>query len=178
MNRVNLITLTLLASMTVSVQASTTRDVDDLVDMRVSSGERELEDRGYRHHKTIDIKNDSIGYWWNSRRDQCIAVTEEHGRFKSILEQPEVMCGRDDHYDDDDDRYRGDLDNISELKGMRTHSAENALEDAGYRHRKNLEVKNGDIDYWWNRHEHKCIAVNSKDGRVTLAMDQPDQMCD
>lgn len=65
----------------------------DLVDMRARSGERELEERGYRHHKTTKIRNSSIGYWWNSRRDECIAVTTKDGHYSSIMDQPDAMCG-------------------------------------------------------------------------------------
>ncbi len=62
--------------------------------MRVSSGERELEDMGYRHYKTIDGKNGSIDYWWNRYDDQCIAVNVDDGHFIAVTKQPEVMCGR------------------------------------------------------------------------------------
>ena len=66
---------------------------DDLVGMRASSGERELEDRGYRYRKTIKTSNSSIAYWWNSHKQDCIAVTTTDGRYKSIVNQPDAVCG-------------------------------------------------------------------------------------
>jgi hypothetical protein len=67
-------------------------DLDDLVGMRASSGEEELEDHGYDHRKTLKIKDKSIAYWWNSRKDRCIAVTTDDGRYESAMDQPEGMC--------------------------------------------------------------------------------------
>ena len=67
-------------------------DLDDLVGMRASSGERELEDHGYDHRKTMKVKDKSIAYWWNSRKDRCIAVTTDDGRYESAMDQPEGMC--------------------------------------------------------------------------------------
>jgi hypothetical protein len=45
------------------VAAKTPRNLDDLVDMRASRGEDELEDLGYRHYKTMKVGDNSIGYW-------------------------------------------------------------------------------------------------------------------
>ncbi len=67
-------------------------NLDTLVGMRASSGERELEDHGYDHRKTTKIKDKSIAYWWNSRKDRCIAVTTGDGRYESAMDQPEAMC--------------------------------------------------------------------------------------
>lgn len=67
-------------------------NLDTLVGMRASSGERELEDHGYDHRKTTKINDKSIAYWWNSRKDRCIAVTTGDGRYESAMDQPEGMC--------------------------------------------------------------------------------------
>ena len=67
-------------------------NLDTLVGMRASSGERELEDHGYNHRKTLKVKDKSIAYWWNSHRDRCIAVTTGDGRFERAMDQPEAMC--------------------------------------------------------------------------------------
>jgi hypothetical protein len=66
---------------------------DDLVGMRASSGESELKDRGYRYRKTIKTSHSSIAYWWNPRKQDCIAVTTTDGRYKSIMNQPQAVCG-------------------------------------------------------------------------------------
>ncbi len=83
--------------LTADVLASAPRDVDDLVGDRASSGERELKHRGYRFIKNLKTSNAIIGYWWNSRRDACIAVTTKDGHYKSILNQPEVACEKSGH---------------------------------------------------------------------------------
>lgn len=152
------------------------RDLDDLVGARASSGERELEDRGYRHRKTTKIGNSSIAYWWNSRRGHCIAATTKDGRYSSILEQPDTMC--------DEDRARSRRDHgdghgsLNDLVDMRASKGERELEDQGYRHRKTVHVGGNSVDYWWNRRKQHCIAVTTKDGRYSSVMDQPESMCD
>jgi hypothetical protein len=185
MNRYNFAVFAALAATVLSVQA-TPRDLDDLLDIRARNGDRELEDRGYHHRKSIDGKNGSIEYWWSRREDQCIAVNVKDGRFSAITKQPEAICdsggsSRRDHYDSDDDRdrrYDDRDDDLDDLKGMRTRRGEDELEDLGYRLRKTLDVKHGSIDYWWNRREDQCIAVNSKDGRFTAITEQPASVCE
>ncbi len=182
MNRNKLMILAALTTVAFSAQARTPRDLDDLVNIRASSGERELEDRGYHHYKTSKIRDSSIGYWWNSRRGQCIAATTKDGRFSSILEQPESMCGKDGftHGRDDDRgrRHGGRNDNLDDLEGMRASSGERELEDRGYQHRKTVKVKGHSIAYWWNPRKQRCVAATTKDGRYSSIMNQPESMCD
>ncbi len=181
MNRNNFMILAVLTATAFSVQAQTPRNLDDLVGARASSGERELEDRGYHHHKTMKIKDSAIGYWWNSRRGQCIAATTKDGRFSSIAEQPESMCGKDGHASNNDyDRghHGGRGGDIDDLVGMRARSGERELEDRGYHHRNTVKVKGNSIAYWWNPRKQRCIAATTKDGRYDSIMDQPESMCD
>jgi hypothetical protein len=129
----------------------------------------------------MKIKDSSIGYWWSSRREQCIAATTKDGRFSSILEQPESMCGKDGstHGRDDDDRRHGSrIDDLDDLKGMRASSGERELEDLGYHHRNTVKVKDNSIAYWWSPKRQRCIAVTTKDGRYDSIADQPESMCD
>ena len=83
------------------------------------------------------------------------------------------------HYRDDDrDRHssRGG-DDLQDLKDMRVSRGEDELEDMGYRYEKRIEGKNGDIEYWWNRHDDQCVAINVKDGRYVAVTKQPEAMC-
>ena len=81
--------------MATDVHAMAPRDVDDLVGVRASSGESELEDRGYQHRKTIKVSHSTIAYWWNRHKQACIAVTTTDGRFKSIMTQPKTVCDKE-----------------------------------------------------------------------------------
>jgi len=95
------------------------RDVDDLLGTRASSGDDELEDRGYRYRREMRVRDTVISYWWNSRRGACIAVTTEDGRYEAIKEQPESMCGEDhgNSRGPSNGRYRSSTPEIREVDG-------------------------------------------------------------
>ena len=131
MNRNKLMILAALTTVAFSAQARTPRDLDDLVNIRASSGERELEDRGYQHRKTVKVKGHSIAYWWNPRKQRCVAATTKDGRYSSIMNQPESMCD-DDRADSGGHRHGGNRD-IDDLVGMRASSGERELKDRGYK---------------------------------------------
>ncbi|WP_148069772.1 SH3 domain-containing protein [Parahaliea maris] len=84
----------------------------------------------------------------------------------------------DRYRDDDRDRYssRGS-DDLQDLKDIRASRGEDELEDMGYRYEKRIEGRNGDIEYWWNRRDDQCIAVNVNDGRYIALTKQPEAMC-
>jgi len=161
------------AMMAFGAQGRASEDVEDLVDTSASRGERELENRGYEHRKTIKIKESSIDYWWKSRGQHCIAVTTKNGRYSSIMDQPDAVC--DEAGASSGGHHGGDL---KDLVGMRARSGKRELEDRGYEHRKTVKVKENSIAYWWKQRGHHCIAVEIKDGRYSSVMDQPRSMCE
>lgn len=93
MKRIRLVALAMLAIPLIDAQAQTPRYLEDLLDARASSGEGALEDRGYRHQRTVKSRDSSVAYWWSERERECVAVTTRNGRYASIVEQSESMCG-------------------------------------------------------------------------------------
>jgi len=176
MKRSIFLTLTAVAVLTANAQAKTPRDLDDLINIRASSGERELEDRGYSYRKTMEIKDSELSYWWSRHDRQCIVVTTKDGRYSSILEQPDSMCDESSH-SSSGSRHSSHGD-PKDVVGMRKGSGERELEDMGYHYRKMLSLSHGDVEYWWNSREDQCIAINIDDGRYKAVTDQPEAMCD
>ena len=80
-----------------SAVAQTPSDLRDLVDIRASSGESEMESRGYVHIQTQKSDDRSYSYWWNSSRDECVSVATMDGRFHSITESPSSDCNQHHH---------------------------------------------------------------------------------
>jgi len=69
-------------------------DLRDLVGIRASSGQMELESRGF-----VFINNSAAGdrrfsNYWNGPRRLCISVTTVNGRFDTIVSTPSSDCGR------------------------------------------------------------------------------------
>ena len=59
---------------------------DDLVGARASSGESELEARGFRNVDSLKSGNTSYTIWYNRRTRQCLQVATAEGRYDSVTD--------------------------------------------------------------------------------------------
>ena len=68
-------------------------DVVDLVGGRASSGEQELQSRGYKQ-VDFDQKNQvaNFAWWYNEQNRQCIRVTIKNGLYKNITSDQNRNC--------------------------------------------------------------------------------------
>lgn len=66
----------------------------DLVGMRASSAERELQDRGYRYQTGYDGNKSAHAYWWNNKHDRCVEAVTRNGRIRSIDDASDKDCGK------------------------------------------------------------------------------------
>jgi len=181
MNKAKIITLIVSTAMMTSIQAQTPRDLDDLVDVRASSGERELEDRGYDQVKRLEVGQGLITYWWNSRHNECVAVNVKDGRYTAITAQPETMCDRSGgsssgHHSSSHHSSR--RDNPEDIEGMRASSAERELEDMGYEFVKSQKGSDRIWANWWNERHEDCITVVTRDGEIDSVKDSPEFDCE
>lgn len=148
------------------------RDLQDLVGMRGSSGERELEDLGYDYRRTIKVRDSSIAYYWSSREQRCIAVTTKNGRYDAINDQPESAC-------DDGGVDVGSSDrDLENLVGMRASSGERELDALGYRFMNSSKSRDRIWANWWNRAQRRCITVVTMDGRYDSVTESLPADCD
>ncbi|KAA9129730.1 hypothetical protein F3N42_14430 [Marinihelvus fidelis] len=148
--------------------------LNDLVGDRASGAEQELEDRGFEHHKTIKIKDTAMGYWWNDRDEQCVVVSVEDGRVKSIFDQPESMCGgsssSSSHHSSSShgsSRYF----NVDSVEGMRASSGERELEDNGWEFVNSSRDGSRIWSNWWNDRERECVTIVTLNGRYDSVTD-------
>lgn len=61
-------------------------DVSDLVGARASSGEREMQSRGFRNVDGFKTGNTSYTIWWRRQSRQCIQVATANGRYDSLVD--------------------------------------------------------------------------------------------
>lgn len=73
--------------------AETPPELRDLVGARGSSGETQLESRGYTYISTTEGADRKWTYWWNASRQQCISVATVEGRYDSIESTLPPDCG-------------------------------------------------------------------------------------
>lgn len=74
----------------VPASADTPADLRDLIGVRGSSSDAELQRRGYTLGKSTDI----AGYWWNASRKTCVSVVVDDGRVQEINTEASVQCGK------------------------------------------------------------------------------------
>jgi len=67
-------------------------NVNDLIGIRASSGESELQNRGFRNTRGYKSSNKSYTIWWNGNVRQCIRVTTEDGRYSDIISTSDYSC--------------------------------------------------------------------------------------
>lgn len=83
--------LTALLSINGFAQADKLRD---LVDARASSGESDLERRGYVLTHSSKEGDSIYGYWWNPSVKKCVVVRTSDGRYASITDTLPADCNQ------------------------------------------------------------------------------------
>lgn len=91
----NALLLIVLLVVTIAVIAQETpSDLRGLIGIRASSGEQELQNRGFIFIKTSDGPNRRFTNYWNGSRNLCITVATVNGRYDSIVTSPPFDCNR------------------------------------------------------------------------------------
>jgi hypothetical protein len=67
-------------------------DLTDLVGARGSSGETQMEARGYKLVRSTLVRDQSWTFWWSDVQRQCAAVSTVDGRYAAINLIPEQNC--------------------------------------------------------------------------------------
>ncbi|MBP6003874.1 MAG: hypothetical protein KA746_10615 [Pyrinomonadaceae bacterium] len=67
-------------------------NVNDLIGTRASSGESELQNRGFRNTRGYKSSGNSYTIWWNGNVSQCIRVTTRDGRYSDIISTNDYSC--------------------------------------------------------------------------------------
>lgn len=74
--------------------AATPAGVRDLVGVRGSSGETQLESRGYEYISGTTSDEAKIAYWWNASSKDCIMVRTVDGVYEAIRSVSASDCGK------------------------------------------------------------------------------------
>lgn len=68
--------------------------IADLVGARASSGETQLEARGYQFIKGNTVRGEKWTFWWSAEQRQCVQVATLDGRYSAIQAVPAANCGQ------------------------------------------------------------------------------------
>lgn len=94
--RTNRLFLLIFGSVTsIALQANAQNPVpglQDLVGARGSSGETQLEQRGYQFVRTAKSGRNSYSYWKENGTGKCVSVRTENGRYQALVYTPNANC--------------------------------------------------------------------------------------
>lgn len=153
----------------------TAYDLREIVDMRGSSSEQVLEDKGY-HLEKVDKSSAGIYQnWWNSRKNQCVSVRLVDGRVQSVVKAPELDCGKNRSSSHHSSNDRDDI-NLYELSGMSEPSASSRLQDNGYVVKKSYGSSLISL-YWYKERNDKCLLMLVKNDRVSSVTKVSSSLC-
>ncbi len=102
-----------LLAMAGGASAQTPSALADLVGARGSSGETQMEARGYQYVKGNTVRGEKWGFWWSQEQGECVQVATSDGRYSAIQSVPAANCGEErgqghEAHGRQDDGYRND----------------------------------------------------------------------
>ena len=147
-----------------------TVDVGDLKGARASSGESELEARGFRNVDAHTSGNTGYTIWWNSRTRQCIQVATANGRYDSLTDIATHPKCKDGGGSSVGGSGSGPVD-VSDLVGVRASSGESEMQTRGFRNVDALTTANASYTIWWNPRTRQCIQAATNNGKYDSMTD-------
>jgi len=140
--------------------------LQDLVGARASSGESQLESRGYRN--TLGFKDGHSSYTNWRKGSHCVSVRTTNGRYESIVDVGTTDC-EDRSKQGGSQAGGGGLGaaELQDLVGARGAGGETELQRRGYNHVAGTKWSNG-----WH-----CVSVRTADGHYKSIVDTPMANC-
>jgi hypothetical protein len=146
--------------------ASGAAGLQDLVGTRASSGEGELESRGYRSALSFKDGHSSFVNW--RKGSHCVSVRTNNGHFDSIVDVGTDDCEAAGHQGRGHEGGAGAA-GLQDLVGARASSGESQLESRGYTYIKG--EKGGDSSYTnWRKGSH-CVTARTVNGHYKSIVD-------
>jgi hypothetical protein len=141
-------------------------DLADLVGARGSSGEQEMQSRGYANVKM----RQGTQYWWNAGRGSCVGIRVANGRYASVDAVSASLCGQQ--------AAAGQKAEVKDLIGGDAVKAFDVMTSRGF---KSVDTYTTSDDYlvtwWYNASTRQCVNTQSKNNRVTSAAEDRNPKC-
>jgi hypothetical protein len=156
------------ALMTAPAWAAPPSDLADLVGARGSSGEQEMQSRGY----TNVTMRQGTQYWWNGARSSCVGIRVANGRYASVDAVSASRCGQQA-------ASTGQKAEVRDLIGGDPIKAFDIMTSRGF---TSVDTSTTSDDYlvtwWYNASTGQCANTQSKNNRVTSATEDRHPKCD
>jgi hypothetical protein len=138
----------------------------DLIGAKGSSGESELQARGYSYVSGTTKDNKVNTFWWNAQNQNCIRVTTKDGRYSNIDDVRNDRCGQAAGGSGAAQPAR-----ISDLKGMDSIKAFDVMTSRGFNGVDTITTGNTIYGIYYNPSTKQCIQLTNADNRVVSADD-------
>lgn len=145
--------------------------VRELVDMRASSAEQEMERLGYEVSSVDKTSNGIYQYWYNNRERRCVQTVIRDGRVRSVESVSTSEC--------EGHGSSGGSLSLNSLSGMSEPDASTRLQREGYRVTSTDGKGGGRVDmYWYNSGNRRCIKMEVDDDYVRKVSYTTTSYCD
>lgn len=142
-------------------------DLADLVGARGSSGEQEMQNRGY----TNVTMSRGTQYWWNAGRGSCVGIRVANGRYASVDAVSASRCGQQA-------AAAGQKAEVKDLIGGDAVKAFDIMTSRGFTSVDTYTTPDDYIVTWWyNASTGQCVNTQSKNSRVTSAAEDRNPKC-
>ncbi len=142
-------------------------DLADLVGARGSSGEQEMQNRGY----TNVTMSRGTQYWWNAGRGSCVGIRVANGRYASVDSVSASRCGQQA-------AAGGQKAEVKDLIGGDAIKAFDTMTSRGFTSVDTYTTSDDFIVTWWyNASTGQCVNTQSKNSRVTSAAEDRNPKC-
>ncbi|MCF1422012.1 MULTISPECIES: hypothetical protein [Mangrovimonas] len=160
----------------ISFSQETAYDLKDLVDMRASSLDNEMGNRGYDWIKTEKSGYNSYQNWWNNRKNKCVTVRVSDGKVKSIVNVPDLDCNKsrgnqnhsnnrgEFHHSNDNERNH---DNYQTYVNGPATSVYRKLQDDNFKEVKVFQKDGYTYKLWYKYRTKECLKTVSYDYKLT-----------
>jgi hypothetical protein len=143
-------------------------DVADLVGARGSSGEQEMQSRGYAYVTMTQ----GTQYWWNAASRSCVGIRVANGRYRSVDAASASRCGQQA-------ASAGPRAEVRDLIGGDAIKAFDIMTSRGFTSVETYTTSDDYIVTWWyNASTGQCVNTQSRGGRVTSAVEDRYPKCD
>lgn len=143
-------------------------DLADLVGARGSSGEQEMQSRGY----TNVTMSRGTQYWWNAARGSCVGIRVANGRYQSVDAVSASRCGQQG-------ASAGQKARVNDLIGGDPVKAFDIMTSRGFTGVDTYTTPDDYLVTWWyNASTGQCANTQSKNNRVTSATEDRSPKCD
>ncbi|NIK93258.1 hypothetical protein GZ212_13935 [Mangrovimonas sp. CR14] len=156
-----------------SFAQETASDLKDLVDMRASYLDNELENRGYHLINTEKSGYNSYQNWWNSRKNKCVSVRVSDGRVKSIVNTLPADCNKSGNESNRRGEFHHSSENEKHHDNYQTYvngpatSIYRKLQDDNFREVKNFQQDGYTYKLWYHSRTKECLKTVSYDYKLS-----------